>query len=109
MKNIPGAVCFPAMEMRQLAQAFAALGNEGRLRILGLLLRGELKSCGDIRREIGISGPTMSYHLRALEDAGLIRRVRRGKTSCLFLTPRLKELVKEDVLKEMAQEVGDGE
>jgi DNA-binding transcriptional ArsR family regulator len=97
------------MEMRQLAQAFAALGNEGRLKILGLLLAGELTNCGDIRREIGISGPAMSYHLRALEDAGLIRRVRRGKTSCLSLTPRLKELVKEEVLEEMIQEVGDGE
>ena len=101
-------VSFPLMEMRQLAQAFAALGNEGRLRILGFLLGGELTRCGDIRRKIGISGPTMSYHLRTLEDAGLIQRARQGKTSCLSLTPRLKELVTEDVLQAMTQEVGDG-
>jgi DNA-binding transcriptional ArsR family regulator len=97
-----------AMEIKRLAQEFSALGSEDRLRILGLLLGGKLPSCGEIAEELGLSNPAVSYHLRMLEEAGFILRTRRGRARCLELTPRLRELLRADVLRELKEEVGHG-
>ena len=96
------------MELRQLAQTFSALGSEDRLRILGTLPSGRLPSCGEIAKELGLSGPALSYHLRTLEGAGLIERSRRGRSRCLSLTPRLTELLQTEVLRGLRREVEDG-
>lgn len=96
------------MEIRQLARAFSALGSEDRLRILALLLRGEPPTCGEIARELGLSSPAVSYHLRTLEGVGFIRRTRRGRTRCLSLTPKVREIVRTDVLRQLKEEVGHG-
>lgn len=96
------------MELKQLAQTFSALGNEDRLRILGLLLSGKLPSCGEIAHDLGLSGPALSYHLRTLEGAGLIESTRRGRTRCVSLTPRLGELLRAEVLRGLTREVEDG-
>ncbi|MFO8034121.1 MAG: metalloregulator ArsR/SmtB family transcription factor [Candidatus Bipolaricaulota bacterium] len=86
-----------------LARAFAALGSPERLQIVGLLLDDEQPNCGDIACRLGLSAPSVSYHLRALESAGLIRRVRRGQRRCVLLTPRLKELVRPEMLRPLKE------
>ena len=96
------------MEIKQLARTFSALGSEDRLRILGLLLRGTPPSCGEIARELGLSNPAVSYHLRTLEGAGFIIRTRRGRTRCLLLTPQLRQLLRANVLRELKEEVKGG-
>jgi DNA-binding transcriptional ArsR family regulator len=60
----------------QLADAFAALGNQTRLAIVERLLReGEL-AAGDIVAEGTMSAPAMSHHFKVLRDAGiLVQRV----------------------------------
>jgi ATP-dependent Clp protease ATP-binding subunit ClpC len=64
------------MEMIALqADRMAALGNEARLGILKLLLKalpGEL-SAGDIARETGIPGSTLSHHLDRLRRDDLVK------------------------------------
>ena len=94
------------MDIKGLAREFSALGSEDRLKILGLLLRGELPSCGEIARGLKLSGPAVSYHLRTLEGAGFIVRTRRGRIRCLKLTPRLGEILRADVLRRLKGEVG---
>lgn len=110
LKPLPrvAILAIEAMEIKRLAQEFSALGSEDRLRILGLLLGGKLPSCGEIAEELGLSNPAVSYHLRMLEGAGFILRTRRGRARCLELTPRLRELLRADVLRELKEEVGHG-
>jgi len=85
-------------KIERLAQVFAALGSSERLRIVGYLAGDEQPNCGDLASRLGLSAPSVSYHLRALESAGLIRRMRRGQRRCVMLTPKLKELVRPELL-----------
>jgi len=56
---------------------FRAIGEESRLRIMALLLRGEL-TVSEITAILGQSQPRVSRHLKILADAGLVERHREG-------------------------------
>jgi DNA-binding transcriptional ArsR family regulator len=58
----------------RLSTAYAALGDEQRLRILQLLAHREL-GVSEVARELGIAKSTAHHHLAALRRAGLIRLV----------------------------------
>jgi ArsR family transcriptional regulator len=60
------------------AQMFKALGDETRLRMLGLLTHGELCVC-DIMEVLKLPQSTASRHLAYLKNAKWISGVRRGK------------------------------
>ncbi|MFN0023560.1 MAG: ArsR/SmtB family transcription factor [Parvularculaceae bacterium] len=61
---------------RQL-HVFRAIGEETRLRIMALLLRGEL-TVTEITQILGQSQPRVSRHLKILTDAGLADKFREG-------------------------------
>ncbi len=63
--------------LKDLARTFKALADETRLRILNLLLRGELCVC-DIQLVLGASQPNVSRHLTYLKHAGLVLDRREG-------------------------------
>jgi DNA-binding transcriptional ArsR family regulator len=44
------------------------------------LARGELRSAGDLGRRFSSAQPTISKHLKVLEDAGLLVRTIEGRT-----------------------------
>lgn len=56
---------------------FRAIGEETRLRIMALLLRGEL-TVSEITQILGQSQPRVSRHLKILTDSGLIEKFREG-------------------------------
>lgn len=61
------------------AALFKALSDPTRLRILRAVSRmGEICEC-NIVPGFGLSQPTISYHLKVLREAGLIRSERRGQ------------------------------
>jgi ArsR family transcriptional regulator len=60
------------------AQMFKALGDETRLRMLGLLTHGELCVC-DIMEVLKLPQSTASRHLAYLKNAKWVSGVRRGK------------------------------
>ncbi len=60
-----------------VAQVFRALGDDTRLRILGLLGVREACVC-ELVELLGISQPAVSEHLRRLRDAGLVEDERCG-------------------------------
>ncbi len=69
------------MESSDAAQIFSALGQASRLEVLRLLI-----SCGpnglparEISGRLAIPASTTSFHLAALERAGLIRATRQGR------------------------------
>ena len=53
-------------------QAFAALADPTRRRIVEVLAGGE-RSAGEIARRFAITQPAVSQHLRALREAGVVR------------------------------------
>jgi ArsR family transcriptional regulator, arsenate/arsenite/antimonite-responsive transcriptional repressor len=63
--------------LHQMEGLFKALGDVTRLRILGLLLTGEVCVC-DIHESLGISQPKASRHLAYLRKAGLVATRRDG-------------------------------
>src|SRR5947209_14428406 len=64
----------PLIEMERV---FKALGDGTRLRILGLLLTGEVCVC-DIHESLRIPQPKASRHLAYLRRAGLVETRKNG-------------------------------
>jgi ArsR family transcriptional regulator len=63
--------------MKELEQYFKALSDANRLRILNLLLHGELCVC-DIQYVLESSQPNVSRHLAYLKNSGLVLDRRDG-------------------------------
>lgn len=63
--------------LESMASLFQALGDGTRLRILGLLLSGEVCVC-DIHESLGIPQPKASRHLAYLRKSGLVETRREG-------------------------------
>lgn len=63
------------------AAAFAALGSEQRLAVLRSLVRAgpEGLSIGVLGARCGITGSTLTFHLRILAQAGLVQQERQGR------------------------------
>jgi ArsR family transcriptional regulator len=67
-------------DAERLAQALKALADPARLQVISLIRAapgGEV-CVADLVRELGLSQPTVSHHLRVLFDAGVLSRERRA-------------------------------
>ena len=62
-------------EAPRLSLAFAALADPTRRAILARLAKGEA-TVSELAQPFGLRQPTISKHLRVLEEAGLIRQAR---------------------------------
>ena len=69
------------MERSKVLMALSALASEQRLDLVRLLvpLGDEGMAAGDIGRALGLSASRLSFHLAALETAGLIRSRRQSR------------------------------
>lgn len=69
------------MELLDAANRLEALGNPTRLAIVRLLVEAGASglAVGDIQRELGIPGSTLSHHLSKLAQVGLIRQLRESR------------------------------
>jgi DNA-binding transcriptional ArsR family regulator len=63
-----------------LDQTFRALSDGTRRSMIQALARGELRSAGDLGRRFRSAQPTISRHLKVLEEAGLVVRTVEGRT-----------------------------
>lgn len=66
----------------EVASAFAALGSEQRLTVLRTLVRagdGGL-SIGELGERSGVSGSTLTHHMKILAQAGLVRQEKKGRS-----------------------------
>jgi DNA-binding transcriptional ArsR family regulator len=66
--------------------AFAALAHPIRREIVERLSEGPA-SVGEVTRDFGVSKPTISRHLKMLEEAGVVARVIDGRNHRLTLRP----------------------
>ncbi len=79
-----------------LAEAFKALGDPVRLRLLSLLATApsrEVCAC-DLVAPVGRSQPTVSHHLRVLREAGLVTATRRGANIWYAAVPEQLEALR---------------
>ena len=69
------------MEQRQALAALGALAHETRLAVFRLLVRQgpEGMPAGEVAARVGVPAATLSFHLKELERAGLIRATRRHR------------------------------
>jgi DNA-binding transcriptional ArsR family regulator len=71
---------------KQLDDVFFALSHPTRRQMLDRLIESDL-SVTDISRGYKSAGPTISKHLRVMENAGLIQRTKRGRVNWVHLKP----------------------
>ena len=70
------------MEIQEASTALSALAQPSRLELFRLLvISGEDGKCaGEISKELDIPKPTLSFHLKELNTAGLISSERHGRS-----------------------------
>ena len=71
-----------------LSAVFSALGNPTRRAILARLARGEATVL-ELGEPFGLSQPTISKHLKVLEDAGLVSRGRDAQRRPVHLETKV--------------------
>ena len=82
----PAACCVPIAragmsrdEAEVTAKLFKALADPHRVRVVNLLaVSGEPVCVCDLTELLGLSQPTVSFHMKKLVDAGLLEREQRG-------------------------------
>lgn len=69
------------LDSETAATAFAALGSPQRLQVLRMLVRAgpEGMRVGDLAAKTDLAASTLSHHLKALTNAGLVKQDRRGR------------------------------
>ncbi|WP_111734968.1 ArsR/SmtB family transcription factor [Roseovarius amoyensis] len=78
MKQIP----ISDHDLAQTASTFSALGSEQRLAVLRTLVRAgpEGLSIGELGQRAGVTGSTLTHHMKILAQAGLVRQERHGRS-----------------------------
>jgi ArsR family transcriptional regulator len=81
----------------RLARLFRALGDRHRVRLMSLIAAadgGEACIC-DLTAPVGLSQPTVSFHMKQLVEAGLVTRDQRGKWAYYRVVPAALEALGE--------------
>jgi DNA-binding transcriptional ArsR family regulator len=80
-----------------LAETFQALGDFSRVQIVWLLSKDE-HNVGDIARQLTMSQPAVSHHLRTLRNLKLVSVRRVGRTSYYSLDDmHIERLLQEGI------------
>ena len=80
-------------DLRRLRTLYRALGDETRLRMIGLLAEVGPMPVNRLSREVGMSQPLISWHLRILRLANLVETRRQGReVICGLRTAAFEEL-----------------
>lgn len=97
--------------LAQAASTFAALGSEQRLHVLRTLVRAgpDGLAIGELGERSGVTGSTLTHHMKILAAAGLVRQAREGRRIiCVGAAfDRVQEL-SEFLLNECCADTGEG-
>ena len=78
-KNMSGG------DMKQFLKVMKALSDSNRVKIVKLLQHRSLCVC-ELTEALGLAQPTVSKHLKALEEAGLVQSIKSEKWVDYFLS-----------------------
>ncbi len=67
---------------------FHALADGTRRSMIHALAGGEMRSAGELGRKFGSAQPTISKHLKVLQEAGIIERTVEGRVHLFRLRPK---------------------
>ena len=85
-------------EANATASLFKALGDPQRVRIVNLLANSHEPVCAcEITPHLGLSQPTVSFHLKKLVSSGLLDRAQRGTWAYYSINPDAMETLKRVV------------
>ena len=98
--------------LKKWIKAFKALGDESRLKMLACIAKKKELCVCELQALLKLSQPTISRHLRILEEADFLESRRQGqwviytlkknKISSIFLK-LIDEISKEDELKDLIE------
>ena len=98
--------------LKKWIKAFKALGDESRLKMLSCIAKKKELCVCELEALLKLSQPTVSRHLRILEEADFLESRRQGqwviytlkknKISSIFLK-LIDEISKEDELKDLIE------
>lgn len=80
------------MKSSEIVKALAALAQESRLTVFRVLVkRGpEGYTPGELSEQLGIAGPTLSFHLKELQIAKLVEARREGR--CIYYRASFEQM-----------------
>ena len=90
------------LDLARAAGLFHALSDETRLAVLEMLRGGERCVC-ELQEELDAAQSRLSFHLKVLKEAGLVRDRREGRWSYYALVPETLG-VAHDVVRALATE-----
>jgi DNA-binding transcriptional ArsR family regulator len=80
-------------DLRRIRTLYRALGDETRLRVIGLLAEVGPMPVNELSSRVGLSQPLISWHLRILRLAGIVDTQRQGRaTICRLRVAAFEEL-----------------
>lgn len=79
----------------QLAAWSKALSHPARLAVLKVLAERKACICGEIVEVLPLAQATVSQHLKALKEAGLVKGTIDGPRSCYCLDPETLQRARE--------------
>lgn len=71
---------------QQLSQTFSALGDTTRFRLFQLLGSHPESCVSQLAEQLRITPACVSQHMKILQTAGLVKRVRSGQRVCYEIT-----------------------
>ena len=99
------------LDLSHAAASFAALGSEQRLSVLKVLVRAgpDGLSIGELGERSGVSGSTLTHHMKFLAAAGLVRQMREGrKIICVGAAYERMQELSTFLLNECCADTADG-
>jgi ArsR family transcriptional regulator, arsenate/arsenite/antimonite-responsive transcriptional repressor len=80
------------MKPNDVVRALDALAQESRLAVFRLLVKRGPQGFtpGTVAEKLGIPAPTLSFHLKELQNAGLVSARREGR--CLYYSTRFDRM-----------------
>src|ERR1700750_960307 len=74
-------------EQNKLALQLKAIAHPARIAILQEVISANACICGELVNELGLAQSTISQHLKALKEAGLIQGTIEGVSVCYCIEP----------------------
>ena len=99
-------------DLAQAAGVFAALGSEQRLAVLRVLVRAgpDGLSIGELGSRAGVSGSTLTHHMKLLAAAGLVTQIKDGRRIiCMAVNYDVVQASSSFLLKECCADTADGD
>lgn len=94
------------MDYLEMAAKASAFSDANRVKIMCMLAKKETCAC-NILEYIGVTQPTLSYHMKLLIESGLVRARREGKWTFYSLIGEEFERFATSVNEIIACNIGD--